>query len=171
MSAITGTFGPRAQSQDFELNLASIIDCLTVLIAFVMISTSFVSIGILDAGVAAGGETAVTQAPAPVNLTITLKADHSISLKLAGKVTSETKVAAPAKGKEGAEGKDAKGVKGANDAWDYKALSEQLAEVKRKWPTLNGAVLVADNAVPYRDVVKSMEAARKSIPAILLGGF
>ena len=39
-------------SLDFELNLAPIIDCFTVLIAFILISASFASINILDAGIA-----------------------------------------------------------------------------------------------------------------------
>ena len=39
--------------QDFELNLASLIDCFTVLITFLLASASFLSVGILDAGVAA----------------------------------------------------------------------------------------------------------------------
>jgi biopolymer transport protein ExbD len=39
-------------SHDVELNLAPIIDCLTVLITFMLISASFLSIGILEASVA-----------------------------------------------------------------------------------------------------------------------
>ena len=35
--------------QDFELNITSIIDCFTVLIAFILTSASFISIGIIDA--------------------------------------------------------------------------------------------------------------------------
>ena len=46
--------------KDFDLNLAPIIDCMTVLITFMLASASFLSIGILDAGVAAAGATAVT---------------------------------------------------------------------------------------------------------------
>jgi biopolymer transport protein ExbD len=42
----------KGASQDFDLNLAPIIDCITVLIAFILISTSFISIGLLDAGIA-----------------------------------------------------------------------------------------------------------------------
>ncbi len=43
--------------QDFELNLASIIDCFVVLIAFILVSTSFFSIGIIDAEVAGASTT------------------------------------------------------------------------------------------------------------------
>mgnify|MGYP003351965824 CR=1 FL=1 len=45
--------GPLDGGQDFELNLASIIDCLTVIIAFLLLSSSFVSYGTLDTAVAA----------------------------------------------------------------------------------------------------------------------
>jgi biopolymer transport protein ExbD len=40
-------------SQDADINLAPIIDCFTVLIAFMLVSASFLSIGVLDAGIAA----------------------------------------------------------------------------------------------------------------------
>ena len=66
--------------QDFELNIASIIDCFVVLIAFILISTSFFSIGILDAEVSGGGADA-SVAKAEETAVIELKADHSILVK------------------------------------------------------------------------------------------
>ena len=40
-----------AGETDFELNLASIIDCFTVLITYLLVSASFISLGILDVSV------------------------------------------------------------------------------------------------------------------------
>src|SRR4051812_44898679 len=82
----SGRFGRRggSHSQDFEVNLTSIIDCFTVLIAFVLVSTSFVSIGLMDAGVSAGGSDATKVVQQPIRLIIRLRADHGIAVEGAG---------------------------------------------------------------------------------------
>src|SRR3954454_525427 len=79
-------------SQDFELNLASIIDCFTVLIAFMLASASFLSIGILDAGVAAAGPQTKSDKPPSVNLTVELSQNQKFTLKLAGKSHAKTPI-------------------------------------------------------------------------------
>jgi biopolymer transport protein ExbD len=143
----------RAQSQDFELNLASIIDCMTVLITFLLASTAFISIGILDAGVAAAGSTATNTAPPPVNVQLEIGKQHDIAVKLSGKSTSTQSVAA----KDG--------------AWNFVALTEKLAAIHQQWPMVNAITISADNSVEYKDVVLVMDTARKTIPVVLLGGF
>lgn len=151
---VSGDSGHGSGSQDFELNLASIIDCLTVLITFVLASASFLSIGLLDAGVAAAGATAATDSKPPeVNLTVELGKDHAMTVKIGGKSTSTTQIPAKA------------------GAWDQEALAQNIATLKQKWPELNAAVLTAGDATEYRDVVKTMETIRKTVPAVLLGGF
>jgi biopolymer transport protein ExbD len=139
--------------QDFELNLASIIDCFTVLIAFMLASAAFVSIGILDAGVAAAGAEAKPGTPPAVNVTIELGADHKLTVKLSGKATSNQSFAAEA-------GK-----------WNYAAMTQALASTKSRFSDVAAVTLTADNATEYRDVVKTMEEIRKTIPVVLLGGF
>lgn len=143
----------KSGSQDFELNLASIIDCLTVLITFLLASASFLSIGILDAGIAAAGASVSDGAPPPINITVELAKDFGLAVKVSGKTTSNTTL--PAK----------------NGAWDYEALNQNLAALKKQWPEVSAATLSADNSVEYRHVVKSMEVVRKTLPAVLLGGF
>ena len=139
--------------QDFELNLASIIDCFTVLIAFMLASASFLSIGILDAGVAAAGAQAAPGTPSPVNITVELGEAGKLSLKLTGKANSTQVIAAQA-GKA-----------------DYASLTRSLASVHGKYADVNALTLTADNSVQYKDVVKAMEEIRKTIPVVLLGGF
>ncbi|MGZ3709823.1 MAG: biopolymer transporter ExbD, partial [Bdellovibrionota bacterium] len=72
-------------SQDFELNIASIIDCFTVLITFLLASASFLSIGIFDAGVAAGAAESKDSKPPSVQILVELQPDHRLSVKLTGK--------------------------------------------------------------------------------------
>ncbi len=54
---MSASFGNSNQnSGDFELNLASMIDCFTVLIAFLLASSSFLSIGALDVATLAASQ-------------------------------------------------------------------------------------------------------------------
>ncbi len=142
-----------AKSQDCELNLASIIDCLTVLITFMLASTSFLSIGILDAGVAAAGKNASKATPPPVNVTIRLERSHEIRIQLSGK-TSRTESVHESEGK-----------------WNYEELGRKLGSIHSTWPSVNGAILTADDAIAYNDVIQAMDVTRKTLPAVMLGGF
>lgn len=149
----TGSGKRGDDSQDFELNIASIIDCFTVLIAFMLASASFLAIGILDAGVAAAGATANTTKPPSVNLTLQLMPDHKIQLKLNGKANRTNMLA------------------GVSGDWDLAGLTKGLNGLKAQYPDLNAITLTADNTIEYKDVIKTMDTVRKSIPAVLLGGF
>lgn len=153
MSGGMGT-GPagKSGSQEFDLNLAPIIDCLTVLIAFMLASTAFLSIGILDAGVAAGsGSQAGT--PPSVMITLELGQEKSLLLKVTGKANSSLTLPPSGQG------------------WDLSLLSRDLGELKSKWPEVNGLTLSADNKTRYEDVVRVMDTVRQTLPVVILGGF
>lgn len=142
------------EEADFELNLASIIDCFTVLITFMLASASFISIGILDAGVAASASaTAEKSTPPPVNYTLELYKDFKYVLKVKGKSNSTETI----------HGKDG--------AWDYASLEKQLVGLKAKWPEVGAITLEAQNDVQYKEVVLTMDRVRKTLPAVLLGGY
>jgi biopolymer transport protein ExbD len=150
-----GGHGRGSESQDFELNLASIIDCFTVLIAFMLASTAFLSIGILDAGVAAAGNTATdNSAPPPVNLELVVSNTKTMSIKVTGKTNSNFDIAAAKDG-----------------TWNLAEMNEKLTGLHQQWPTVNAITLTADNSVEYQDVIKTMDSVRKTIPVVLLGGF
>ncbi|HAR44001.1 MAG TPA: hypothetical protein DCS07_15430 [Bdellovibrionales bacterium] len=140
-------------SQDFDLNLAPIIDSFTVLIAFMLVSASFLSIGILDAGISAAGVAPTSDAPPSVNLTVEVAADQQLILKLAGKSDAKVSLAA----------KDGK--------YDLPALTEKVGGYRKQWTDLNAVTLVSADTVQYKDVVQIMEALRKNVPVVLLGGF
>jgi biopolymer transport protein ExbD len=141
-------------TQDFELNLASIIDCMTVLITFLLASASFLSIGILDAGIAAGGKDASPSTPPPITITVELASASMLNIKVAGKLTQTIPLTAAA------------------GAWNFDGLTEQLAALKAKFPEVTAVTVnAADENVEYKDVVKAMEVARRTLPAVMLGGF
>ncbi|OFZ23341.1 MAG: hypothetical protein A2X94_03840 [Bdellovibrionales bacterium GWB1_55_8] len=144
----------RKQEQDFDLNLAPIIDCFVVLIAFVMISAAFASIGILDAGIAAGGAAPLAVTDPEVRLKVELSPDGAIGMQLTGKEAREITLP-PLK----------------NGGYDIPAMGQKVAEIKAKWPSLEKTRLTAENKVPYQEVISSIETIRKSIPGVALDGF
>jgi biopolymer transport protein ExbD len=139
--------------QDFELNIASIIDCFVVLIAFILISTSFFSIGILDAEISGGGADSASAISAET-IVVQLKVDRSIRVSR----TNEGKNSAVR-------------LLGTEKGWDFQALSKKIGEWKKTTPELDTAVIQADNAVSYRDVMAAMESAKTQLPKVSLGGF
>jgi len=144
------------QSTEFELNLAPIIDCLTVLITFLLASASFLSIGLLDAGVAAGGDSAKGEPPA-VQIRVELNKDQSYRIEVSGKMNQ--KITIPAK----------------DSKWDRTRLESELGTLKKRWPEVSAATVAAasnaEDSIEYKDVVQTMDTARKTHPAVLLGGF
>ena len=140
-------------SQDFDLNLAPIIDAMVVLIAFMLASASYLAIGFLDAGVSAAGAESTGAAPPSVTITVEMNAAKELTLKVVGKANATTRIPA-------AEGKA-----------DHVELNRKIVELTGTWKDLSAVTLVADSAVEYREVVGAMEHLRKSVPVVLLGGF
>ncbi len=136
---------------EFELNLAPIIDCLTVLIAFTLISSTFLAVSILDAGVAATSSDPST--PPPVNITVELIQNGAVDVKVTGQASRSNRIPAGAQG------------------YDFEALARELGELKKSWPTVDALTLQADGEVDYKAIVKGMEKARESFPVVMLGGF
>lgn len=145
--------GGHGSSQDFDLNLAPIIDCFTVLITFMLVSASFLAIGIFDAGAGAAGQTAAKDAPPPIIVQLELRDQFGMEIQLSGKATDKIKLPA------------------AQGDWDYAGLTRELTNIKTKWPQSDSVILSASDDIEYLQIVKIMEKLRKLTPAVLLGGF
>lgn len=148
-----GKGGRRSRSMDFDLNLAPIVDCFTVLITFMLVSASFLSIGILDAGVGASGESAASQTPPVEIVQVEMQPQFTLEIKLSGQATETIHLGAQ------------------NGNWDFDGLTGKLKEVKSRWPQLDFLVLSATNDIEYIHIIKCMEMARKVLPAVVMGGF
>jgi len=135
-------------SQDFELNLAPIIDCLVVLIAFLMVSLSYLSIQMLDAGLSSPGGLAKTDASA-LSIEVRIESGGLMDVK----VNQGTKKIS--------------GQKIARAAWasDLKAL---VAKYETK-PTT--ALISADDDVSYDLVVGTLDELKSFVPQVQLSGF
>lgn len=143
MSANFGSGGEGGQ--DFELNIASIIDCFTVLIAFMLASASFLSIGIMDAGLSGGGADPRAAEVPDVDFSVKLRKDATFEYDLTGKATDHGKLTAVAD------------------------LRKKLADARSRFPKLTQVTLIPEDAVEYDQVVQTMAELRKEVPNVLLG--
>lgn len=148
-----GSGKPGSASQDFDLNLAPIIDCFTVLVTFLLASSAFLSIGIMDAGVSASSPTQSQTAPPPIQIKVEIKAGQKLALSTTGKSTRSNTLS-PKEGK-----------------YDFEGLKKELTGLKNSFPSVDAVTLAADDAIEYRDVIDAMEAIRKTQPVVMLGGF
>lgn len=151
------TVGGGENSGDVDLNLAPIIDCFTVLITYLLVSASFLSLTAFDVGVAASGQAApgaVAKDP-PLTLAIELDANKQLGIKLSG-------------GKQNVN--LALSIAPIAGVWDLKTLVDKLEDLKRKWPELSEASITAESSVKYKDVVKLIEALKKAMPKLYLAG-
>jgi len=141
--------------QDFELNLASIIDCLTVIIAFLLMSSSFVSFGAMDTAVAAPQSAAAATPSAEDAKAVTL------TLKLVGEKGDEKVEWEVTSGNEG-RAREKKTLPRGN-------LVAELEGAKSRYPGLQGVVLSAAPRVTYQQVIQAMDDTRKVFSAVILG--
>jgi biopolymer transport protein ExbD len=86
-------------------------------------------------------------------VTVELKSSKEYLVKLSGKANASYTVQT----KEG--------------VWNRDGLTEKLKEVKGRFPDASAVTISAENSVQYQDVIQAMEAARKQLPAVMLGGF
>jgi len=145
--------GGRNASQDVDLNIAPLIDCITVLIAFLLASSSLLSVGLMDAGVAASSTEVNNDKPPSVNVELVLSSNKSMKVKISGK-----------------EARDIS-IDSTQNTWNSEALKTALRDIKQKWTDVNAITISADDDVEYKDIILSMDTSRKILPAVILGGF
>jgi biopolymer transport protein ExbD len=141
-------------NQDFDLNLAPIIDCFTVLITYLLVSASFISLNALDVGVATNGEgAAATAGETPVSLELQLKSTHNMEIHLTGgKENLSLTVNVPA----------------AKNEWNINGLGRQISSIQAKYASLKEATVKADPGVQYKDVIKTIETLKKTMGKVYL---
>ncbi len=153
MNMNDGGSGAHGQNQDFDINLAPIIDCFTVLITFLLASASFLAIGVFDSSVAVTGPGTALSKPPPVRVDIEMDLNQDILFKVAGVAQFQKRIPAE------------------KGDWNVKQLMAEVAEVQKKWPETTTMVLSATDDVQYVHLVRLMESLRVKVPNILLGGY
>jgi len=136
----------RIQATDFDLNLAPIIDCFTVLITFLLASAAYLSVSIFDAGFAPSAPSSDVQPP-PITVEITLRAGDVYQLVVDGKMKSDEKFKSP------------------------EEVTEKVKEIRTRFPSIDSVTILAEDNISYEAVVRTMEKLRPVMPSLVLGGF
>jgi len=146
-------------SGDVELNLAPIIDCFTVLITYLLVTASFLTITAVDVSISASSPSDSTPPPVtdekPLFCTLDLTDKNEVILNLSGgNLTQDYHLVLPPK-----EG-----------TWDKEALNSVLQKVHNKYEKLTDVSLSAASAVKYDDLVNLINEAKKTMPKIYISG-
>jgi biopolymer transport protein ExbD len=144
---------------DFDLNIAPIVDCFTVLIAYLLVSMSYISLGIFDVGVAATGDPAQAQVQPetppeiPLTLSVALTSADKIDIHLTGGIAHLDQMTT-------LEAKPA--------GYDLDGLKANLEKLKTTYPDIKEVNISADPAVKYKAIVQAIEASKTQIAKAFL---
>lgn len=138
---------------DFELNIASIIDCFTVLIVYLLLSASFITLGAFDV---------TTPTNAPDNTEADKGSDNKVIVTIGVQKNNNIKVNI-----EGAE-TNSYSISEKNGIKDFDGLAELLQKIKEKHPTTDSAMIVSEDDILYKEIIKTIEVTRLILPQVAL---
>lgn len=144
MSAISGGGGGK-KDLNFELNILPILDILSVLICFLLLTAVWVQVGSIDTKQAVGDNTA-TAGKNPPSLWVTVERDGTLNLSL--------RDLPQAKSLEDQVMHDASGVN-----WD--TFTTKLQMLRAKFPDLKTAIVRPGPRTAYKDVIKLMDQLKQ----------
>jgi biopolymer transport protein ExbD len=156
-----GSGGGSSNNQDFELNLASIIDCFTVLITYMLVSASFLSLGILSVTVASVNEEHTSETPVEspqkVQLSVLVKDDHTVYVKVDSDNPSEntTITINPKKNEQN------------QNEPDFNQITMVLNEMKSRYLLTSVLVSLDDNII-YGRVVDYLQQIKEVLSQVAL---
>ena len=142
------SMGSGGSDQDFDLNIAPIIDCFTVLIAYMLLSASFVSLGAFDVAVSTAAESAAPASTEP---------KLSVGVELAGeRGEMRMRTSGPESTVYVVPGR-------ANGSRDYDALRARLVALKARYSDLSEASVSGADQVQYSEIIVAIEAIKKEV--------
>ncbi|MBC7385287.1 MAG: biopolymer transporter ExbD [Cryobacterium sp.] len=140
--------GDSGEGQDFELNLAPIIDCFTVLITYMLVSASFISLDMLEVQVAASSPASDSAVPTPKELSL------SVSAKIdeRGSVTFQTS-----------------GSETLTFTSTLETMADKAHEIRNRWPATKDINIKAEPGVQYKTIVRTTEILKQNFEKVYLG--
>ena len=160
MSANFGSEG----SGEVELNIAPIVDCFTVLIAYTLVSASFITLAALDVDVASSGpamQQEQPQTPPEIPITMSVMITDTPARHVDIKVTG---------GKENFDETYTLTPK-PDGNWDEEAVKAKVNEVLGKHPgKITEANVNADQDTEYRVIVPVVQALKLVLKKVFLAG-
>lgn len=131
---------------NFEINILPVLDILSVLICFLLLTAVWVQVGTLDTRQAIG-DNSTTGAVNPPSLWVTLQKDGTVQLSL----RDVPKV----KNLEDSVSKTATGV-------NWAALESKIQNLRSKIPDLKTGIVRPEARVSYGDVIRIMDSLKKN---------
>lgn len=144
----------KGRKTEFDLNIVPIVDCLTILLTFMLASGAFISIGVLELGIASSSSAATTAGQKdgePVHFRVEVYPDRSVVLQVSGQQRDYQKI----------------------EALDQKVsltrLNSLLEGWKKRYNQVNSAMLLSHPEVDYKDVVQVLETIKRTHNEVALG--
>lgn len=150
----------RRKPEEYELNLAALIDIFSTMLFFLMTTVSFLSLKTLNASVPALSKGDVSTDDA-VNASVRIT-DEGYIFQASGQPADssqkalEVSVTIPKK----------KGLLDDEATWDAKTLTEECWKVKKVAPEVKNIMIFPEPDVPFNTVVVTMDATRE-MPSII----
>lgn len=144
--------------QDVDLNLAPIIDCFTVLITYLLVSASMISLTVYDIGVSANGESVAQTQPQvpPLSLEVEIANAKNLAIRLSGGPQNLNLKYVIDPTKEGQS--------------DLDSLGYKIEEIKKNWQDITEVSVTADEKISYKEIVGLIEKLKKTISKVYLAG-
>ncbi len=144
-----------SSSQEVDLNLAPIIDCFTVLITYLLVTASFLTLAAVDVNVSeTGAAPAVTAGQPPMSMMLEIKAGGDITIAVqGGTLTHEIDI-------------NVKALQ--NSSENIEELESRLRELQSKWPAIQDASVTADPTVIYKNIVETIHKVQSIMPKVYI---
>lgn len=130
---------------NFELNIMPVLDILSVLICFLLLSAVWVQIGTIDTRQAIGDNSA-SGAENPPSLVVMVDNKGGLQLQLKdlpNKKTQELSIGSQ------------------RGTINWMAFEQQLGDLKNQWPELKTSVVMPEAKASYGDVIKIMDKLKQ----------
>ena len=135
------------KSLDFEINILPILDILSVLICFLLLTAVWVQMGTLDTKQAVGDNSSVSAGKNPPSLWVTLQENGTIQLQLRDVGTTKNLDTT---------------ISRTNQGVNWAGFAGKVKELKSKWPDLKTSVIQPQANTDYGDVIKAMDHLKQS---------
>lgn len=133
---------------NFEINILPILDILSVLICFLLLTAVWVQVGTLDARQAiADQQTSDAKNPPSIWLTVESGGNIKISLRDISKAR---------------KGIADDRVLGNSSGINWAALNTQLQFYRKQWPDLKTGIVLPSAETSYKDVIKIMDQLKQN---------
>lgn len=130
---------------NFEINILPILDILSVLICFLLLTAVWVQIGTLDTRQAIG-DNSTAGAINPPSLWITVDTQGAVQLSMRDLPNRKTYV---------------EKIRGSQSGVNWAVLETKLQNLKEQWPELKTGIVRPEAQASYGDVIRIMDQLKK----------